>query len=245
MPQPDSVRTPLTPLGPPSTMSLSQPATHQTEGITMNKKIFEFGGVAAGILLIAFGIAAIVLGYQGKNTVVSSLKEQKIVGTPDMTQETIAKDAKDAGLPASIKLPTCDVAGLEVNSGERARCFADYMRMHSYLATGGKTYAELPRYATEDGKGTNDPSAALMSNGRPVDNTARDLWVTETALSTALNVSYMADQLGNFGIVVGIALLLSGLGFVILAVGGALRAGSWLFEKSSETAARKTTTAAA
>jgi hypothetical protein len=33
----------------------------------------------------------------------------------------------------------------------------------------------------------------------------------------------MASQLGLFGIVVGIALLLSGFGFAILAIGGALR----------------------
>ena len=33
----------------------------------------------------------------------------------------------------------------------------------------------------------------------------------------------MAEQLALFGIVVGIALLLSGIGFGILAVGGALR----------------------
>jgi hypothetical protein len=205
----------------------------------MQKKIFEFGGVAAGILLIAFGVAAIVLGYQGKNTVVSSLKEQQIVGTPDMTPASIAGEAKAAGLPATIKLPTCTVANLPVNNGTRARCFADYMRVHAYEATGGKTYATMPHYATADGKGTNDATKALLSDGRPVENAARNVWVTETALSTALNVSYMADQLGNFGIVVGIALLLSGLGFVILAVGGALRAGSWLFEKhaSSKSAA--------
>jgi hypothetical protein len=47
--------------------------------------------------------------------------------------------------------------------------------------------------------------------------------VTETALTTALNTSYMASQLALFGIVVGIALLLSGFGFAILALGGALR----------------------
>jgi F0F1-type ATP synthase membrane subunit c/vacuolar-type H+-ATPase subunit K len=33
----------------------------------------------------------------------------------------------------------------------------------------------------------------------------------------------MASQLGLFGIVVGIALFLTGLGFGILAIGGALR----------------------
>ena len=54
-------------------------------------------------------------------------------------------------------------------------------------------------------------------------NGARHIWVTETALTTALNTSYMAAQLGLFGIVVGIALLLSGFGFAILAIGGALR----------------------
>ena len=42
--------------------------------------------------------------------------------------------------------------------------------------------------------------------------------MTETALTTALNVSYMASQLALFGIVVGVALLLSGIGFVILAL---------------------------
>ncbi|MDX6400506.1 MAG: hypothetical protein QOF27_1112, partial [Gaiellaceae bacterium] len=49
------------------------------------------------------------------------------------------------------------------------------------------------------------------------------LWVTETALTTALNTSFMAEQLSLFGIVVGIALLLAGIGFGILALGGALR----------------------
>ncbi len=47
--------------------------------------------------------------------------------------------------------------------------------------------------------------------------------MTETALATALNVSYMAEKTALFGIVVGIALLLTGFGFAILAIGGALR----------------------
>ena len=52
--------------------------------------------------------------------------------------------------------------------------------------------------------------------GQPAANTARDVWVTETALTTALNVSYMATQLSLFSIVIGIALLLTGIGFAIL-----------------------------
>ena len=66
----------------------------------------------------------------------------------------------------------------------------------------------------------------LVSNGQPVENAARNIWTQETAFTTALNASYMAEQMANFGIVVGIALLLSGIGFMILALGGALEAES-------------------
>jgi len=201
------------------------------------KKVLEFGGVAAGVVLIAFGIAAIVLGFNGKDTVSSSLKTQQIVGTPDMTPSGIAAEAKAAHLPATVKLPTCSVAGQVVDTGSEARCFAQYMQIHAFEATGGVPYAQMPRYATADGKGTNDATKALQSNGQPVDNAARNVWVTETALATALNVSYMADQLGNFGIVVGVALLLSGVGFIILALGGALAAGGWLFSRQEKKAA--------
>jgi hypothetical protein len=58
-------------------------------------------------------------------------------------------------------------------------------------------------------------------------------------------MSYMAEQLGMFGIVVGVALLLSGFGFIILALGGALRAGGWLFVRSEKKAAAAKTTAPA
>ena len=56
----------------------------------------------------------------------------------------------------------------------------------------------------------------MQKNGQPVANGARDVWVTETALTTALNVSYMASQLSLFSIVIGVALLLAGIGFAVL-----------------------------
>ena len=40
----------------------------------------------------------------------------------------------------------------------------------------------------------------------------------DSALSSALNLAYTAEQISLFGIVVGIALLLTGIGLVILAV---------------------------
>jgi hypothetical protein len=187
------------------------------------RKAFEIGGLVAAAVLIAFGITAIVMGANGRNTVQSSLRQEYIVGTPDMNKTAIAAEAKKAGLPASLKLPTADIAGKPITNGTLAREFATYMRIHTLEATGGQTYAQMPRYATADGKGTNDASKALTSKGQPVSNPARDLWVTETALTTALNSSYMAEQLSVFGIVVGVALLLAGIGFAILSIGGALR----------------------
>jgi hypothetical protein len=188
-----------------------------------NKKLFELGGIAASIVLIVFGIGAIALGINGRSTVRDSLKLENISGSPDMTRDAIAAEAKKAGL-TNVVLPGGDVAGKPINTGQRARWFAGYMRIHALEATGGKTYAEMPRFATADGKGTNDEAAAQKyPSGAPMSNSARDIWVTETALTTALNTSYMAEQLSIFGIVVGIALLLSGIGFGVLTLGGALK----------------------
>jgi F0F1-type ATP synthase membrane subunit c/vacuolar-type H+-ATPase subunit K len=190
------------------------------------RKTFEIGGLIAAVVLIAFGVGALVMSVHGRNTVRNSLKLEQIVGTPDMTPSAIKAEAQKAGLDLSkITLPTKSVAGLPINSGDRARTFAGYMRIHTLEATGGLTYAQMPRYATADGKGTNDPAAALKDpkTGQPVDNGARNIWVTETALTTALNTSYLAEQISLFGVVVGIALLLSGIGFGVLAAAGALR----------------------
>ena len=186
------------------------------------RNLLRYGGLIAGVILILFGVGAIVLAVQGKNTVTDSLSAEKIVGSPDMSPAEIEKEATAAGLE-NIDVPDCDVAGESIDTGSEAKCFAEYMRIHALEASGGLTYAEMPRYATDDGKGTNDPEQATKSpSGQPVSNAARDLWVTETALSTALNVSYMADQLGNFGLVVGIALLLVGIGFIVLVAAGPL-----------------------
>ena len=191
------------------------------------RKLLEWGGFAAGAILVAFGVVAIVMGFSGRATVANSLKLEKIVGSADMTPALIAKEAKDAGL-TNVELPTVAVAGLAINSGPRARAFASYMRIHALEATGGFTYAQIGRFTAKPGApkaelavggGTDNPQYALIdaASKQPVANGIRNLWVTETALTTALNTSYMADRLGLFGIIVGIALLLSGIGFTVLA----------------------------
>jgi hypothetical protein len=197
------------------------------------RKLFEIGGLVAAVVLIAFGIGSIGLSIDGRSTVRDSLKLEQIVGTPDMTPSAIAAEAKAAGL-TGVDLPTKSVAGKAIDTGDRARTFASYMRVHALEATGGLTYAQMGRYVAKpgtpakltDGHGaTNDAQYAVTDpkTQRPVENGARNIWINETALSTALNVSYMAEQLALFGLVVGIALLLAGIGFAVLAIGGALR----------------------
>jgi hypothetical protein len=193
------------------------------------RKLLEWGGFAAGAVLVTFGVAAIVMGFSGRSTVSDSLKQEKIVGTADMTPAAIQSEAVKAGLNVNaIDMPTVAVAGKAIDSGARARAFASYMRIHALEATGGYTYAQMGRFTAKPnapkselavGGGTDNPQWAVTDSAtnQPVANHVRDVWVTETALTTALNTSYMADRLGLFGIVVGVALLLSGIGFIILA----------------------------
>src|SRR3954447_1956863 len=104
------------------------------------RKLFEIGGMVAAVILIAFGVAAIVMGFNGKSTVTDSLKQEKIVGTPDMTPAAIKAEAKDAGLAVdTISFPTSSVAGKPINNGDRAHVFASYMRIHALEATQGLT----------------------------------------------------------------------------------------------------------
>jgi hypothetical protein len=186
----------------------------------MKSKLFNYGGIGAAAVLIAFGIASIVIGVGGRDTVRSNLGQEQIVGTPDMTPKAIAAETQAAGLK-NVTLPTKSVANQAIDTGSEARTFAEYMRIHALEASGGQTYAQMPRYATANGKGTNDPKLALKDpkTGQPVDNQARNVWVTETALSTALNTSYFAENVALFSIVMGIALLLTGIGFLVLTLG--------------------------
>lgn len=175
------------------------------------RRMLEYGGWLSGAVLIAFGIAAIAMGVSGRNEVRDQLAAQQITATPDAAELT--DGALEPGEP--------------VDTGSEAKAFATIMEHHALEASGGQRYAELGRYLTPGGEQTNDEAeAATTDEGRPVENPARTLWVTQTALATALNMAYMAEQLALFGIVVGVALVLTGVGFVVLTAGALRRRGA-------------------
>jgi hypothetical protein len=175
------------------------------KGVAMSRKVFEYGGIAASVMLILFGLGSIGIGVAGMNEVRDKLAQENIVGTEDST-----------------------IPGQKVDTGSEAKAFADVMRKHALESTGGLTYAEMGRFQSaanpNDPAGTSDEAAAAKDeSGEPVSNGARNIWVTETALATALNVSFFAERVALFSIVMGVALLLTGIGFLVLTLGGALR----------------------
>ncbi len=171
------------------------------------RKWFAYGGIAASVVLIAFGIGAIVIGATGYSDVRDEIAQQNITAGDDAAELT-----NGALQP-----------GQKITTGAEARAFADIMEHHTLEATEGKRYAEMGRFLTPSGEDTSDEAlAAKTEDGRPVENGLRNMWVTETALTTALNTSYFAERVAYFSIVMGIALLLTGIGFLVLTVGGAL-----------------------
>ena len=202
----------------------------------MRSNIFKWGGVAASIVLIAFGAGSIAIGAWGINNVRDNLKLEQISGSPDMTPAAIKAEGQKAGL-TNVSYPTCSVANETVDTGEKARCFASYMRIHALEATGGQTYAQMGRFLDESGKPTSDEKSAATDpkSGQPVENPARNIWISSTAFQSALNTAYFAESVTMFVIAMGAALLLVGIGFMIVtlrvlktepAKAGAVRTGA-------------------
>ena len=97
------------------------------------------------------------------------------------------------------------------------------MREHTLRGTGGLTYAEMGSISPAE-----DPSdpGARTTRRRPrrMRAASRSLTAPATSgsrrplLTTALNMGFMSEMLALFSIVVGIALLQTGIGLVILAM---------------------------
>ena len=161
----------------------------------MPSKLYGSAGIFASIVLIAFGAGTLYMGFDGRDRVRDDLAREQIVGTDDST-----------------------IPGQKVDTGEEAQAFAAVIRKHTLEATDGQTYAQMGRFLDENGIPTSDEAAAAKDpkTGEPVENGLRNMWVTSTALSTALNTAYFAESVATFAIVMGIALLLTGIGFLVL-----------------------------
>jgi hypothetical protein len=171
-------------------------------------RFLRIGGYVSGGLLMVFGVVVIALGIWGFTFARDHIEREGITFGP-ATDPAVQEHAEQW-------------AGEPVDTGRKALAMAEIMRTHTLASTGDLTYAEMGRFQSaenpDDPKGTNDEAeAAKDDNGQPISNGARNIWVTETALATALDMGFMAEMLSLFSIVVGIALLVTAIGLAIVA----------------------------
>lgn len=153
------------------------------------KKILKI----ASILAIIAGIVLIVGGVWGVKFTYKNVTQEKIITTPD------------SSLPNRL-----------VSGPMTLKAQANIIREHTLKTTGGKTYAEMPREIQKvDEKGNalfNSKGEALMTP-----NTARDLWVTATTLTTALNLGIITYAFSGLIILFGLVSIMTGYVFSALS----------------------------
>ncbi len=173
------------------------------------------GGIAAGVLLIILGAVWIYAGLNARGEVHDTITQEQITGTPDMKPSAIDSEFV-------TQVPDCDVADKPIDSSSRARCFAEYMRVHALEASGGKTYSQLARYVDAQGNpvASEEQAAKNPATGRPMENPVRQTWISQRALATGLELAYVGDQVALFSVATGVVFLLVGIGFLVLILAG-------------------------
>lgn len=122
-----------------------------------------------------------------------------------LTYKSIARE--NIVTPADSSIP-----GKPVRGPLTLKAQADIIREHTLKLTGGKTFAEMPRQIQKLDE-TGQP--VMGADGKPVmtSNTARDIWITATTLTTALNLGVLAYAFFGLIILFGCAVIWSGIVF--------------------------------
>lgn len=149
--------------------------------------------IISGVLAILLGIAVTIGGSSGVVFTYQSISREKIVTTEDSAIPN--KPVRD---PMTMKAQ------------------ADVIRKHTLEATKNQTYAQMPREVAQvDASG----SAVLDKDGKPVmvPNALRNMWVTATTLTTALNLGIVAYLVSGLAIVFGLSSIWMGVVFIALS----------------------------
>ncbi len=158
------------------------------------RNLVWLGVAIAGLIMVVGGAYALLEGLSARDQVRDKLRTQGIV-TPE-----------DASIPNE-----------QVDDEATAESMAEIIGTHAEASTGGLTYAEMGRFATEDGDpaGTDDESEALTDErGRPVSNPLRNVAFQASALQTSLYTSVMAFNVAKLVIGLGIATWVVGVPLV-------------------------------
>ena len=144
------------------------------------------------VLTIAIGIILIFGGIFGILFIYKNIAQEKIV------------------TPADSSIP-----GKPVRGPFTLKAQADIIREHTLKITGGKTFAEMPRQIEKLDQ-NNQP--VLDADGKPVmiENTARDIWITATTLTTALNLGILSYAFCVLILAFGVIIIWIGIAFRVL-----------------------------
>lgn len=147
----------------------------------------------SSVFAIIAGLILVLGGLWGIKFTYENISREHIV-TPE-----------DAAIPNA---PVADPLTLKAQ--------ADIIRHHALTMTEGKTYAQMPQQIPsldENGQ------PILDDKGEPVmvPNAARNIWITVTALTTALNLGILTYAFSAFTILMGLISIWTGVVFFLLS----------------------------
>ena len=93
---------------------------------------------------------------------------------------------------------------------------SDIIREHTLKITDGKTYAEMPRQVPKLDQ-NNQPVLDASGNPVMIANTTRDIWITATTLTTALNLGIITYAFSGFILLFGLMSIWMGIVFDALS----------------------------
>lgn len=143
----------------------------------------------SSVLAIVVGIVMVCAGIWGISFTYKNVVRENI------------KTGADASIPNAL-----------VRGPMTLKSQADVIRMHTLKSTGGKTYAEMPRQVAKldyTGKEVLDDKGEVVM----VANTLRDMWITATTLTTALNLGILTYVFSGLIILFGFISLWTGIVF--------------------------------
>ncbi len=153
------------------------------------KKLLKF---SSGLAIVA-GIAMVVAGIWGICFTYKNISAENII------------------TPSDARIPEVVVRGPLTLKAQ-----ADIIREHTLRMTDGKTYAEMPRLVP---RLDNEGRPVLNEEGEPVmvPNEARNIWITATALITALHLGILTYVFSGLILLLGLISIWTGIIFCLLS----------------------------